>query len=190
MGLRVVTPPVLEPITLAEAKDHLRVDLTDDDTKITSYIRTAREFAEKHTNRAAVERTLELSFEAFPQIIRLPQAPLVAIDSIDYTDSAGNPQMLDPAAYEYDTTAEPGLLRCVGGTSWPATDGSFGAVTILYRAGYGAVSEVPEEFKHLIKFLVAHYYENPEVIITGTIVAKVPLGVESLMRSLWVPDLA
>ncbi|MBV9418770.1 MAG: phage head-tail connector protein, partial [Alphaproteobacteria bacterium] len=38
MSLQLTTPPATEPITLAEAKTHLKVDTTDDDALITRLI--------------------------------------------------------------------------------------------------------------------------------------------------------
>ena len=52
MGLKVVTAPTVEPVTLAEAKLHQRVDLDADDALISMWISAIREHAEHLTERA------------------------------------------------------------------------------------------------------------------------------------------
>jgi len=49
MPLQLVTPPVDEPVTLAEAKLHLRVDFDEDDALILALISAARQAAEAIT---------------------------------------------------------------------------------------------------------------------------------------------
>jgi len=66
MSLTIVTPPAEEPVTLTEAKNHLRVDLSDDDSLISALIVAAREHAEAITRRAFITQTLKLSLDAFP----------------------------------------------------------------------------------------------------------------------------
>lgn len=49
MPLQLLTPPTAEPVSLVEAKLHLRVDFNDDDALITSLITAARQAAETIT---------------------------------------------------------------------------------------------------------------------------------------------
>ena len=46
MGIQLVTPPAVEPVSLAEMKEHLRVDAVDQDLTIKSLISAARQYAE------------------------------------------------------------------------------------------------------------------------------------------------
>ena len=48
------TPPAVEPVTVAEAKAHLRVDISDDDTYIGTLITAAREWCEEYLDRSAL----------------------------------------------------------------------------------------------------------------------------------------
>jgi peptide/nickel transport system permease protein len=55
---KTTTAPASEPITLTEAKAHLRVDFDDDDTLITAMIAAARGYVEEHCNRALLTQTV------------------------------------------------------------------------------------------------------------------------------------
>jgi uncharacterized phiE125 gp8 family phage protein len=64
--IKLITAPIAEPVTLPEAKLHLRVDTTDDDTLITTLITAAREMAETITRRALVSQQWKIVADRFP----------------------------------------------------------------------------------------------------------------------------
>ena len=66
MPLNLITPPAVEPVTLADAKAHLKVDTTDDDALITALITAARARAEWHTGRALITQSWTLWLDAWP----------------------------------------------------------------------------------------------------------------------------
>jgi len=72
-SLVVVTPPSVEPITLDEAKAHLRVTGSDDNDYITGLITAARLYEEKVQNRAFIATTFRMQLDSFPD---LPNATL------------------------------------------------------------------------------------------------------------------
>lgn len=63
----IVTPPVAEPVTLADMKLHLRVDFADDDSLIEALIVAARQRAETITRRAFVTQTWKQVLDEFPR---------------------------------------------------------------------------------------------------------------------------
>jgi len=77
MPMQLITPPAGEPVSLAEAKLHLRVDFDDDDSLIQVLISAARQAAETLTNRQLVQQ-METLFESFIKLINL------AIDENNY----------------------------------------------------------------------------------------------------------
>ena len=190
MGVVVDTPPIAEPLTLAEAKEHLRVDFAEDDGLIASYLAAARQTAEERTGLAAVERTLIWSGSCFPKMERqggeilLPHPPLIAVERVEYIDRDGVLQVLPAEDYEEDVSVMPGRLVAVPGKSWPVTDGSASAAAVIYRAGYGAPPAVADTFKHLVRLLLANFYEQREPVITGTIATELPLGAQALINLL------
>lgn len=66
MAIKIINPPIVEPITLEEAKQHLRVDGNDDDLLIQSLIKQAREWCENFQNRKYITQTLEFVLDTFP----------------------------------------------------------------------------------------------------------------------------
>lgn len=130
----LITPPDAEPVTLAEAKLHLRVDHDDEDTLIGMLIKVARQQAEQRTGRRYGIQTWERSYDAFPPwALMLPDPPLVEIVSVKYDDPAGVEQTLGNAAYVMRRGAEPAVL--LPASVWPATIAQPGAVRVRYRCG-------------------------------------------------------
>src|SRR4051812_14255213 len=117
---RLVTAPNTEPVTLAEAKTHLRVTAADDDTYITALIKGARQHCEVVLNRALLQQDWDLFFDCFPDVIRVPMPPLQSITSVKYIDLSGTLQTLDPTGYAVDKNFEPGRIKPAYGTSWPS----------------------------------------------------------------------
>jgi uncharacterized phiE125 gp8 family phage protein len=121
-----------------EAKAHLRVDSSDDDTLITNLIRAAREYAEDFQNRAYVVRTYELLFDdAIPETIYPPYPPLVSVSSITYVDTDGVTQTVTASVYDVDTKSEPGRIYEAYGQSWPSSIRAVNnTIAITCVAGY------------------------------------------------------
>jgi len=82
MALELISPPAVEPVTLDEAKAHLKVDTTDDDALIATLISAARAKAEWHTGRAFVTQGWTLWLDRWPAAdcqylpAEIPLAPL------------------------------------------------------------------------------------------------------------------
>lgn len=186
MALTLVTGPKVEPISLAEAKLHLRVDITDDDTLIRSLIVTARENVEGISRRALITQTWKYILDEFPEDdeIVLPLPPLQSVASITYKDQDGNASTFSSGDYIVNTDADPGKIVLGYGKSWPSTSlYPTGAVTVQFTAGFGdAATDVPEKYRQAMLLLIGHWYENREAIATtGAVPKEIPMGVESLL---------
>ncbi len=172
MAYKIKTEPTEEPVDLDSVKQHLRVDTTDDDILIQTYIKAARLHAEAFSNRAYCTKTIEYYLDAFPSEdhIDIPLPPLVSISSIKYYDTANTDYLfpLAPAAastvYYVDTYSEPGRVVLVYGGQWPSTTlRPANGVLITYVAGYGLAQVVPQNVKMAMLLLIGDYYENREV---------------------------
>jgi len=165
LSTQLITPPAIEPITLAQAKLQLRVDFADDDALITGLITAARQYAEKRTNRAFFNQAWLRTLDFFPLYgrvegsrspsqrdtwpygtwywdrvtIDLPHAKTVSVTSIQYIDSDGNKQTLPANSYNVDTNSAPGRITPAQGMFWPILNDYIpGSVQITYvAASYG-----------------------------------------------------
>lgn len=171
MGLVQTVAPVVEPITLTEAKDHLRVDISDDDTLINALIEAARARAETETHRQFITATFEKTLDFFPNVIWLEKPKVQSVSSIQYIDTAGTTQTLPAAEFRVDVASEPARIEPAFGFTWPITRPIINAVTVTYVAGYGLAAAVPEALKSAMKLLIGDMYENREEQIAGIIIS-------------------
>lgn len=169
MRLHLVTPPSVEPVTLAEAKNHRKVTHTADDEEILGLIAAATDLFEGETGRQLITATWRGTMDGFPpswEPIRVLRAPLQSVTSITYVDGSGDTQTWDSSLYTVRTFAGPfathGLIHPVAGESYPSTRRITDAVTVTFVAGYGAADSVPGAAKAAIKELIGGLYENRE----------------------------
>jgi uncharacterized phiE125 gp8 family phage protein len=194
-NVRIITQPPVEPITLTEAKRHLNVDsdFTDDDAYIESLIKASRIAAENYTRRAYVQRTLELSFPYFCEIvIELPYPKLQSITSITYKDNDGTDQTISAANYQIDSYREPGLVMPAYQCYWPtAVRADLNSVRVRYVAGVDLgtgsptdyTSNIPEVVKQWMKVRIAGLYEMRTPVVTSTITSLPRDYVDGLLDS-------
>ncbi|WP_411679852.1 head-tail connector protein [Clostridium thailandense] len=152
MALKVVTPPAVEPITLDEAKQHLRIVGNDDDIILFSMIRQAREFCEDFQNRKYITQTLELVLDDFPKYNYISFencSPVQSVESIKYYDTNGKELIFDKSNYIVDTDSFVNRIVLGYCKLWPIiTLQTVNAVRIRFTAGFGDKPEsVPETVK-------------------------------------------
>lgn len=178
MGLTLTTAPAAEPVSTAEAKTHMRVSTSADDTYIDTLIKAARMDSENFQHRQLITATYTLTIDRFPtaDYIDLPRPPLQSVTSVKYYDNAGTQQTFSSSYYTVDISTAPGRIYVDRDTGWPSdVDDRRNAVEIIYVAGYGnAGTDVPQTTLHAIKIKAAHWYEHREPIIVGAPVASVP----------------
>ena len=187
MALKLITGPVIEPVTITEAKLHLRVDHSDEDTFITNLIKVAREWVEDATWRALLTQTWEMRLDTWPTLpLQMPKAPLQSIVSIKYMDEDGVESTVDSSVYDVDTYSEPGRIFFKKNQVWPSVNlYERGAVRIQFKAGWLAAVNVPYKLKAAMLLFIGHLYENREQIIiaSGLTPVELPMGVYALVAS-------
>ena len=175
--------PTETPVTLPEAKHHLRVDDDGEDSLVEGLNQAATNWVEEYTGRQLVDATWLLTLDRFPLLdeLLLPRPPVNAITSITYHDSEGNALVMPAADYVLDNSSDYGLHRLylAEGADWPSEALRRAAgVEILYAAGYGGAETVPDQFKSGIKMVAGSLYENRETEITGTITSQLKHSAE------------
>ena len=205
-GLTISTAWSETAITLAEAKTHLRLEGSDDDTYLNALISTAQFAVEKYTGRAITNQTLKLGLDGLPYAddnkyypegfftapdinrslgyIVLPRPPLVSVTHLKYYDEDNTATTFATSNYHVDTQTEPGRLVLKRGKTFPSASDlrTANAYEITYVAGYGSSrDDVPTPIKQAIKLLVAHLYENRELVSQNS-VNTIPYTVGQLLQ--------
>ena len=156
--------PTLEPLTLAEIRDHCRIDGESEDAILAAFLVSARRHLEEIAGVAFLTQTLIRTMDRFPSsdVLYLPRPPLQSVTSISYLDADGVAQTFAAANYTVDTLSEPGRIGLVPGSSWPTTRQQIAAVSITYVAGWTQRAAVPEDLRLALRLLVGEYFENRE----------------------------
>jgi len=182
-GLSVSTAPTAEPVSVAEVKANAIIGIDDDDTLIENKIKAARELCEVFIKRAFVSRTLRLTLDQFPAWeFYLPRPPLVSVTSVKYLDSDGTQQTITAADYTVDTYTEPGRITPAYNLSWPSGRVHTNAIEVIYVAGYGAATAVPQSIKDAISMTVTQWYAN-RGDEGDKHLSQLPAAAKSLLRS-------
>lgn len=170
---KVTSQPGVEPVTLTEAKAHLRVDSTDDDAYINTLISVTRQLCESYTGLSFITQTRRVTMDRFPYgsslnpyaCIYLPYGPVQSgasgfVGTVSYVDPDGNTQTLEEDVdFFVDVNSDVARLRYI--SSWPSVKDQLNAVTITYDVGYGSDDQdVPTVIKQAMLMQIANLYEN------------------------------
>lgn len=182
-GLTLTSGPGSEPVTLAEAKAHIRLEHDADDSLITGLIAAARKMIEQEYGVQMINATWKMTLDRFPSYeITLARGPIQSVTSITYKDSDNVTQTVSASDYLVDMPTK--RIWPDSGFSWPSTYDAPGNVSIIYVSGYGTASDVPEPWKLAIKMLVAGWYEQRESMQQQTM-NMIPFGVEAICSAVW-----
>ena len=113
MPLILTTPPATEPVTLAEAKAHLRITHNDDDAYISTLIISARQQLEARMGLGLIAQGWSLFLDDWPEDgeIPLPLSPFIDVMDIKVWSDADMASLIDPAHYYED--GQPAAPNCV-----------------------------------------------------------------------------
>ncbi len=183
MALVMTSGPALEPVTVAEAKAHLRIDHSAEDVLVSSLILTSRLHIETALGIALIAQGWTYLRDRWPAsaAVSLPLRPLIAVDEIRVHRADGPPTVVSASEYAVDAaSAEPRVVRQVG--SWPAPGRATHGIAIDFTAGFGAAAaDVPQPIRQALLMLTAHWYEHRSTIEIGSEATVVPLGISELL---------
>lgn len=187
------TGPVVEPVTLSEAKAHLRVDGNESDSEITAMISAAREWCEQYLDRTLIYTQWVMRFDRFPDEsahdIELPRPPMVTAGTatavaLTFTYENGTTATYGNGSYRVDRNATPGAVKTLYGQTWPPHLQDDNAISVTWWAGYGSSGQsVPAAIRHAMLMLVGFWYENRSTVLVGSISKPLEFAVESLLSS-------
>lgn len=175
MSAMLIVEPVLEPVSLSEAKDYLRVDGTAEDANLTRLIAAARTWLEGMTRRALLSQTWRyLTPPPKAGVVSVPGTPLRSVLAVRLFGRNGTVTTLQPQ--DYVVSIGPGGTRV---HLRHAPDDVTGA-EIDAEIGYGAdPADLPEDLRQAVLQLVAHWFERREPVVSGSL-APVPMTVSSI----------
>ena len=184
--LTQTTAPSIEPITLTEAKAHLRIDSSTEDALISGLIAAARRMAEAYTQRQLITATYTMKMDDFPYgegVIYIPRTPLGSVTSITYVDANGSTQTLSTDVYEVLKNDVNACAVLKPGQLWPSVrTEKYEAVTVTFTAGYGsATTDIPAAVRSAMYLIIGNLFENREGVVIGTNSSTLPMGVTSLL---------
>lgn len=183
---RLVEPPI-EPVTVAEAKQHLRIDadFTDDDFYVQSLITASRHYCENYVDRTFLRTQLQMRLDYFPvwdlPLPRPPAMPDTVVVQYTPTDSAYGYQLTLFTNFRTDRDATPAVIRPQWNGTWPTCRGAEGDVVVTWWAGYGTTgSDVPVPARHAMLLILGHWYRAREAVSQERF-APVPMSAETLL---------
>ncbi|MEZ5920950.1 MAG: hypothetical protein R3C60_06315 [Parvularculaceae bacterium] len=158
MSLTLIAPPIEEPVSLAELKDHMRINGAAEDAAIAGFGVAARQMIEARFGIAIIAQGWRLSLDAPPRCaLTLPLSPVASVDSVGVKKN-GVTELVSAGGYETQTGPVGRLL-----INTPlVTDQKLGVVVIAFTAGWPDAASVPDELKLAVKTLAAHFYEHRE----------------------------
>jgi hypothetical protein len=193
---RVVTPPAVTPVDLAQVKAHLRITGSADDTYLDSLIAVAVDMAQEFTRRKFINTAMEGFLDGAPfqepfwsgtvqgsrselsdiRIMVLPWLPSFSVGDVSTFDEDDVETVYDPVNYRVDTVdqALPARVVLKRSATWPANLRSSNAIRVQWVAGYGvAAADVPPAIRQALLMLVSFLYENRgECCDSGECLAK------------------
>lgn len=181
MTLFRTVEPVAEPVTLAEARAHLRLDHTSDDELLAGLIRAARQEVERSTGLALLVQSWRLALDRWPRSGRAVLAihPVREVLSVTVFGSEGEASLLAPSGYEADTLSRPARIHF---SEMPAPGRVMNGIEIDFAAGFGeAGTDVPDLLRRAILLLVAHWYEFRTGFGPGDQPVSYPAGYDRLI---------
>lgn len=186
--LTLVSAPATPLLSLAEAKEHVRVDHTDDDTFLESVVAAANGWMDGEAGilgRALITQTWRLTLSAPPRgrFLSLPVPVVQSVSSVAYFDETNTEQTFAADNYRLISHPEHGLIELADGANWPNTYRRGDAMSVDFVAGYGdTATDVPQPIRHAAALLAVHWYENREAA-TERSMAALPLGVQALLAN-------
>jgi uncharacterized phiE125 gp8 family phage protein len=159
----LTTPPIAEPLALAEAKAHLRVTSGAEDGLIGALIAAARRHVETATGLALLTQGWSLVLDRWPATpeIALPRWPLIALASLKVYGDDDVAAVIDPSHYFADGVSRPARLVRRGSRAWAPPGRIANGIEIAASYGFGAAgASVPEPLKQAMLRLIAHWFES------------------------------
>jgi uncharacterized phiE125 gp8 family phage protein len=162
MGLKLITPPAAEPLTLAQAKSQLRIpaSITTYDEDVGDALAAARAYIENITRNCLINQTWDQTFDEFPSAaILLRKYPVQSIVGLYYFDELGAEQTIAAENFYLDNTSDYHWLVPNSAYVWPETLDAINSIRIRMLVGHGAdKDDIPPVLVQAVRLSLNNYY--------------------------------
>lgn len=187
MAAALITPPAVEPVALAEAKAHLRLDAAtgEEDDLIAALVAAARIHVERLTRLMLIEQSWRLYRDDWPAdgVLDLRCNPVIAVGAITLYGADGTPAVLPSTSYRVDSASRPGrIVVTPPGLVRPGRRPN--GIEIDVTAGFGPTgAAVPRPLRLAILMLATRWYEARD----GRVIDSVPADIGDAFAALIAP---
>jgi len=149
------------PVTLAEAKSHLRItsDNTDgdNDAEITQMIKAATEIYERAAWIEITPKTRTFYLDDWQTLIEPQVYPLRSVTTVKYYDADNTLQTLSSSTgYEVDLQASNPFIEII---ETPTLKDRYNAIEIACAVGFTNVAAIPPTITRGLRMLIGDFYE-------------------------------
>lgn len=183
-SLKVNVAATVPLFTTAQAKQHLKIDTTADDTYIDNLITAATESCQIYTNRYFITTTVTQYSDSWKEVASLYKSPVQELTHIKYYNSSDVLTTWEATEYILDEVSEPARIAVAVDYSFPnLSTRELNRVEVKYKVGYGdAASDVPDGIKQAVLLCIGNWYENRQSVITGRTATELPLSSQYLLN--------
>jgi uncharacterized phiE125 gp8 family phage protein len=176
---------ITEPVLVETARTYVR-SVEADDANLSRCISAARAACERFTNRTLAKRSRELRWERIGQVLSVSQGPLGSITEFGYVNTAGAEALFHPSDYTLEgQLAHTTTIRFREHFTAPSDIATDRTAPIFLRGVFGpdvtTVGNLPPDVEQAILWTTEHFFDNRNVVITGTIATDLPRGVEHVL---------
>ncbi len=187
MTVALITKPAVEPVMLAGAKSHLRIDITDEDVFVSELIVAARQYLEQICGLRLITQSWRQYEDCWPNshVLNLELRPVKSVQAITVYDADGTPSVIPPTDYQVDAYSQTARIHMPGGVSaGQSSIQAMNGIEVDFTVGFGDTGvDVPDTLKRAILMLVAHWYEFRGAISPQEQPVSIPPGFETLIAS-------
>lgn len=159
----VITPPAIYPISLADVKDHLKLDPNDNsqDLYLEFLICSVTKYGESYTKRIFIDTKFKTYRDIFSNYIKLRRSKLQSLDLFEYLVDDVFTTVSSDLYYNTNETGFSKIVLNANGVYPTDIDDRMQAIKIEFTAGYGeAGSDVPCDLRLALLNHIAKVYEN------------------------------
>ncbi len=176
-----LTPPAIEPVSLSEAKDFLRILTDDEDELLGTLITAARLMIEAASGRLLIEQSWRIVLNAWPLggEIRLPLSPVRSLIAARVFPASGSAEVVASSSLALVAGSDPPLMAIVGPVS--SLGRASAAIEIDLVAGFGATRDtVPAPLRQAVLRLACRWFEHRGDVVSRD-AARLPAEIAALV---------